>query len=286
MPDKDTLVVYHDDADGRACAWCALLEYGEARCVFQPVQYGGGPIHVPLGIQGILILDYSVSISEMRRLCENYNVTWIDHHKSAIEKLSDFHFVPGKRDTSFAASMLTWRYYFKHEASPIFLRLIADRDIWKFEYGDTSRLFHEWFWAISPHPTDAIWSEWRDMDVDDFLREVQSKGSLLKQAKMQAIKTSIDLAGEIIEVFIPSTGNLHRALRINFTDRSAHSELCDYALNNLNVDVAWVWSVIKGENGAMIKYNSIRGKKYSVVELAQANGGGGQELAAGWTESL
>ena len=107
----------------------------------------------------IYIVDYSISPDEMRQLLKiTKNVTWIDHHKTAIEKYKDFEYeIRGIRYDGIAGCMLTYCYIHHMtqrgtgdikpfdlsmvKDAPRFTKLIADWDVWKFEYGDDTRHF-------------------------------------------------------------------------------------------------------------------------------------------------
>lgn len=71
--------------------------------------------------------------SEMERLIEVANrVTWIDHHKSAIEswKESGCEFINGLRNTEKAACELTWEFYID-DTPPRGIFLLGDYDCWR-----------------------------------------------------------------------------------------------------------------------------------------------------------
>lgn len=109
----------------------------------------------------VYIVDYSIEPSEMDKLLEiTPNVTWIDHHISAIKKYKNYDKeIRGIRYDGVAGCMLTY-CYLKHmtdrgdgdikpfeesmtEDAPMFTKLIADYDVWTFKYGHLTKEFHE-----------------------------------------------------------------------------------------------------------------------------------------------
>ena len=87
---------YHNDADGR-CAGFWIRDAIRATNPLEPAEFiemsyeKSFPMNTIRVGEQIYIVDYSVSPDEMRQLLKiTTDVTWIDHHKTAIEKYDDF----------------------------------------------------------------------------------------------------------------------------------------------------------------------------------------------------
>ena len=143
----------------------------------------------------IYIVDYSISTDEMRQLLKiTENVTWIDHHKTAIDKYQDFeHEIRGVRYDGIAGCMLTYCYIHHMtqrgegdikqfdismiKDAPMFTKLIADWDVWKFDYGDDTRHFITAFNAYNFEPASEFWNRFLCFPDDeafvcsDFIRD-------------------------------------------------------------------------------------------------------------------
>lgn len=66
------------------------------------------------------------------------DVTWIDHHKTAIEAVKEYN-VKGKRRIGTAACELTWEYLFDDIETPDVVKLLSAYDVWdhnRFEWSD------------------------------------------------------------------------------------------------------------------------------------------------------
>jgi oligoribonuclease NrnB/cAMP/cGMP phosphodiesterase (DHH superfamily) len=89
----------------------------------------------------VALLDFCLQPwGEMARLLrEAACVTWIDHHKSAIEswKQVGCEFIRGVRDTEKAACELTWEFYYPDEQMPEGVFLLGDYDCWRHSDDDT-----------------------------------------------------------------------------------------------------------------------------------------------------
>ena len=161
---------YHADADG-VCAgyWVWKAHNPNDYEDYIKSDYGK---HFPFDIiepgEEVWFVDYSIEPSEMRVLLGiTSNVTWIDHHKTAIEKYHGFEFdIPGYRVDGIAGCMLT--YLYTHDlgvtqgnidSAPWFTKYIADYDVWKFEYGENTKLFQIAFTAHAFEPWSSEWDE-------------------------------------------------------------------------------------------------------------------------------
>lgn len=175
---------YHADADGRCAGFWVFqsagrsMKYSNFSDTMNEINYGMPfPFDKILPDEQIYIVDYSISPDEMRQLLTiTKDVTWIDHHKTAIERYSDFEYpIRGIRLDGVAACMLTYCYLYHmtnfgegdirpfdpsmEEDCPYFCKLIADWDIWKFDYGDTTRYFQAAFNMYDFNPKGSEW--WR-----------------------------------------------------------------------------------------------------------------------------
>ena len=174
---------YHADADGRCSGFWVHLSAGIPEnpqldgLNFIEINYGQPfPIYDIGKNEQVYIVDYSIEPDEMLQLLEiTKDVTWIDHHKTAIEKYKDFpHEVRGIRVDGVAACMLTF-CYLHHMTSrgfgeikpfdismtddaPMFTKLIADWDVWEFKYHEETTYFHTAFETYNFSPSSRCWN--------------------------------------------------------------------------------------------------------------------------------
>ena len=109
--------VYHNDTDGKCAgfwvAHSAVMENLETPIEFIEMSYEKPfPMDMIKPNERVYIVDYSISPDEMRKLLQiTEDVTWIDHHKTAIEKYDGFEYgIRGLRYDGIAACMLTYCY--------------------------------------------------------------------------------------------------------------------------------------------------------------------------------
>lgn len=108
---------YHNDLDGRCSAAIVHMWVGIRDCL-SPVQFIEMDYNKPIPWdkihkdEQVWIVDFSFSVEDMTSLMSiTTDVTWIDHHVTAIEKFKHW---PGKlrgiRQDGTAACVLTWKY--------------------------------------------------------------------------------------------------------------------------------------------------------------------------------
>lgn len=166
---------YHIDADGQCAGfWVNYFTKGiNEKREFIPINYGMPfPFESIQKNESIYIVDFSIEPEEMEKLLTiTENVVWIDHHITAIQKYEGFKTkIKGIRRNGIAGCMLTWFYFQaqnrnwgdiskeKLNYAPYFTKLIADYDVWTFEYGDDTRFFHMTVTAYDPSPIDDRWN--------------------------------------------------------------------------------------------------------------------------------
>lgn len=200
---------YHADADGKCAGFWVHLSVvlhddmpdRMPNNEFIEINYGKPfPFDQIRPQEQVYIVDYSIEPDEMIRLLAITNdVTWIDHHKTAIEKYADFpHEIRGVRFDGVAGCMLTYCYIHHMttrgdgdikpfdmsmtEDAPFFTKLIADWDVWKFAYGDSTRYFHTAFEAYDFNPGSDAWN----MFLTGWEKEQIEDGGLIEQGKIMA----------------------------------------------------------------------------------------------------
>ena len=143
---KKPLVVYHGPSclDGMAAAWAMYFLLGNS------AEYIVGHYQtndkIDFADREVFLVDFSYprTFLEERILPVARKVVLIDHHKSALEELRglsapNFDMSPSAMDKS--GAMLTWEYVVSQldspKSTPYLIRIIQDRDLWKFELPET-----------------------------------------------------------------------------------------------------------------------------------------------------
>ena len=143
--DPRPLVIYHGGRcpDGFAAALAARVYYGDA-AEYLALDHGMvtsvEDLPPPDG-RAVYILDFSFAPDIMQALdARAAKLVMLDHHKSALEKLSGFtcrcgvvHF-----DIDKSGARLAWEFFHPDQPVPDLVRFVEDRDIWVWQFAESA----------------------------------------------------------------------------------------------------------------------------------------------------
>lgn len=300
---------YHVDNDGKAAAFCVHAWAGlhdNLPVKFLPIDYRNSfPFAEIQPNEQVWIVDYSIEPEEMRKLLTiTKDVTWIDHHKTAIEKYEDFETpIRGIRRDGEAGCSLTWKYLHwwtdrglgrerfdvvppKGFEVPLAIELIADRDVWAWKHDKLTAEFHAGIALYDIGPSSQVW--WQLLDRE--LEPIPGTGNArAKQEGEEFFQRILSEGRTILQYRTQSYASLRQTIAYD-------TVLSGYKCMAINA--AKVGSELFGsENGRMpeshdiyISYYhdgrqfivSLYSAKVDVSRIAEQFGGGGHRGAAGF----
>jgi oligoribonuclease NrnB/cAMP/cGMP phosphodiesterase (DHH superfamily) len=238
----------------------------------------------------VYIVDYSIFPNEMEKLLEiTEDVTWIDHHISAINryntpKFSHLH-IKGLRYDGIAGCMLTY-CYLKHmvkveqengntacipfdismtEDAPMFTKYIADFDVWKFEYKST-KAFEMGLQLYDLDPNSRVWkSFYYESEIQNIIKD----GYLLLDYRDKWSKEYCECTGFDVEF------EGYKCFAVNLAMISSDNFK---SINEEDYDMFIGFSY----NGKSWNY-SLRSTKVDCSKIAMKYGGGGHKGASGFS---
>lgn len=280
---------YHHDLDGWCSAFWVHLSAGitdiNAPIDFIEINYNKKfPLETIQPNEQIWIVDYSIDPTEMHKLLEiTKDVTWIDHHKTAIEKYRDFPVpIRGIRFDGLSGCELTFLYIHKLTSRglgpikdlmfeyvqeiPRFTRLVGDWDCWRFEFGeDTKRFKTGMEMQVSGYDSN-LWrlflekeDELIDKIIEDGKRGIIFENKLAKRL-LQSYSFETELLG-------------YKCIALNAGCCS--SEYFKSISLNYEIMIAFVFD---GKLWTVSLYST----KVDVSNIAKQFGGGGHKGAAGF----
>lgn len=134
------ICIYHSrDLDGFTSAAIVKKKYPHAELIGydygQPIPWD----KIPSG-QKVIIVDVSLPMQDMERLASHsvWQLTWIDHHISAIKEYEAYvkdkvNFMEVFLKNGIAACELAWQYLFPTEEMPEAVKLLGEYDTWRKE---------------------------------------------------------------------------------------------------------------------------------------------------------
>jgi uncharacterized protein len=266
-----TLCIYHNDADGRASAAIVRQALGQDIHLYE-MKYGDSlPLEELLVADHIIIVDFSLEPEDMKRISTYHQVTWIDHHKTALEELSGIaDDLPGIRDVNEAACVLTWQYFYPEKRVPFSIQLIGDRDIWRWKLSETGP-FNEGLYQKNTNPrNDKLWGPLLQ-DDRTLINQLIESGTTLREARLKGIQSSTARFGFAV-IF-----EEHRTLAINLR---GSGDLGEHIRNHgYSIAYCYVDSISDGE---LYTFVTLYSKEVDVSKIAHRFGGGGHAGAAGF----
>lgn len=125
------VLLYHSGCpDGFGAAYAFWKRFGD-KAEYIPFSYYD---KLPRNLKGKDVFMADVSLERrkllgLKKTAKSLKV--IDHHLSAMRKLSDLEFC--KFDMNHSGAVMAWEYLFPDEEVPKLLKYIEDRDLWKWE---------------------------------------------------------------------------------------------------------------------------------------------------------
>jgi len=269
--DNQTICLHHNDSDGRAAA--AIIRYALGNGIWlYEMNYGDSiPLEKILIAEKIIIVDFSLSKEEMIKLATYHKLTWIDHHKSALEEMDGISDLwPGIRDTREAACVLTWKYFFPDRSVPQGVRLIGDRDIWKWAYPETGP-FNEGLYQLDTRPyNDSVWIPLFEND-QTMLDKILQNGKILREARMKTIRRTLLSKGFSV------TMDGYKTLVVNLRGSGDIGQ----QVRNMGYEIAYCYSDDL-HHEELTTFVTMYSDKVDVSDIAKRFGGGGHSGAAGF----
>lgn len=280
---------YHSaDLDGKCSAAIVKKKYPDAD--LRPINYGDKFPWEDVKNQDVIMVDFSLQpFEEMLMLFgAAKSITWIDHHKSAIEDYNNWrksleregrtsptdhytHCKVGK-----AACELVWEYYFPDEAMPRAVKLLGRYDVWDFD--ETKDHVLEFQYGMRQ---DDWWPD--DPKWEPLLEELFLDSPLV----WDKIKT-----GEIILSYVNQQNEIYAkafSFETDFGDLScvalnraltnSKALECVFNPNRHDAMILFAWKP-KIEAWNVSLYTTI--DTVDVSKVAKAHGGGGHAKAAGF----
>ena len=262
---------YHkSDLDGHCSGAIVKRKYQQCEMIgvdYEDTLESLGMVGAFQTMETVFVVDFSFDISDMEYLKSHTDLNWIDHHKSAIEKLDGLE-CNGIQETGKAACELTWEFLFDEEM-PLSVLFLGRYDVWDhkdkrvlpFQYG--MRAFS------NTRPDSEIWNDILDYTVETQLL-IESGSAILSYEENQNKKYAASMSFETIFKGL-------RAIVVN--KPFSNSKVFDSVWDESKYDIM----IIFGYKPNKFKYSLYSTKEnVDCSEIAVSFGGGGHKGAAGF----
>lgn len=296
------IVLHHNDLDGYCSAAIVYVWAGADTKGFSAIEMDYAkpvPFDRIKPNERVWIVDFSISVADMHKLLSiTQDVIWIDHHKTAIEKMKGVQYayhgidLPGVRKDGEAACELTWKYIHWWSqrglppvdlsntgvAVPRVVRLLGDYDTWTMQYPE-SVPFQEGMKMLNLAIDDARWMDLFTCEQGGVygdgrpLPEVDMTAPIVEDGR-KLIRYRDAYCGKMVNAYGYETvfhghtcyvANVYGFGSLAFGDKMGQYDICAACIYDGNK-----WTV------------SLYSKQIDVSEICKAHGGGGHKGAAGF----
>lgn len=124
---------HKSDLDGHCAGAIVKLKFPE--CEMIGVDYQDSLFSLKQSFypgEPVFVVDFSFEPAEMKILNDETDLIWIDHHKSAIEKVKNAGIseVKGRQIEGYSGCELTWDYLNQEKVMPLAVLLLGRYDVW------------------------------------------------------------------------------------------------------------------------------------------------------------
>lgn len=181
-------VAYHANCyDGFGAAWAAWRKLGDEGVEYRAVSYGEAPLDLHNTDQGKLyLLDFSYQRKILLMLAKEFDITVLDHHKTAKADLEGLPFATFDLEKS--GAVLAWEHFHPGDPVPLMLKYLEDRDLWRFALPG-SREVSQW---MRSWPFDFL--RWDHLNIlfDESLENIIAEGVALLRFQDQQVGLMAD----------------------------------------------------------------------------------------------
>lgn len=280
----DIVMFHYPCQDGLASAWVAHNAHKEQglQIALYPIAHGK-PIDIEMFVgKRVIICDYAPSsevLEQLEQVVQSIQI--LDHHVTARDALANKPYA--LFDMTRSGAGLTWDWFYPETPMPDFIRMIQDRDLWKWVVPGSKEFTAGLFTMCSTvehMDFDELFKLFEPMYQDpgkiSFYMELGKIISTLTENKARALGD--DHMGTITPFAFG--GKLYRACVANcFPDIA--SEAGNYISKSDQIDFAVLW---RYHNPSKDFYVSLRSTgNIDVSAIAKSFGGGGHANAAGFS---
>lgn len=272
-PNEVDMVIYHKScSDGFCSAFCMYWYRKQNSCTNEIVYLPKSYLDEVPDVTGknVLVVDFSYKKEQSLHLMKQANrFVVLDHHKSAMNELEGLEELGNCRilfDMNRSGAMLAWDYCFPDVPAPLLVKLVQDRDLWKWEL-EGSKNFSAVFLDVP-----FIFEEYERYLNESEIKDAMMKGKIVGEYVDRCVK--VDASRAVERTFLG-----YNVKCLNCTRNM--SEVGNEIVNDSNVDFAVLWRYDQNKHKYVF---SLRANgKVDTTLISSKFGGGGHPNASGFS---
>ena len=267
---RKPLVIYHSPcADGFTSAYIAWREFGKG-AEYLAQGYADDPVIPDVDDRVVYILDFAYRADVMREVAKRADtVIVLDHHASAekdLLPLLEEGVIEGEFDMERSGAGITWDFFNLGEDRPMFVDMVEDRDLWKYQIPG-SREFNSALFSY-----EYTFENW-DYFFNEYDQLVEQGRALLRKH----MKDVHELTEQTMYLTIAGYENVP-TVNANYMFGSDLAAV----LAKGQPFAAYFWINANQEYCFGLRSNKDESLAVDVSEIAFAYGGGGHKHASGF----
>jgi len=279
----DVVLFHYPCQDGLSSGWIVNYFHKsyDKNIDIYPIKHGSPYDYSRLKNKKIIFCDYSPSkevLDELELICDEIKI--LDHHITALDALKDKPYAIFDMEKSGAG--LTWEYFYPLIEMPLFIQMVQDRDLWKWNIPDskdfTAGLFTLWD-GYDHYDFEQIFKLYDEIYLSkDKFNFCMGLGQVINKANSQKAKSIAESGCKRIDKFMG-----FKVCVVNCPVEHA-SEVGNVLSSMDSIDFAVMWSY---NNVTESYYVSLRScNKVDVSKIAKSYGGGGHVNASGLSTKI
>jgi len=261
-PNEVEIVIYHANcSDGFGAAWAAWKLLG-SKAKYIACKHGTPPPNVTG--KNVAICDFSFNNATTKQMIEDANsLVILDHHKSAVVELHDIS--EAIFDMNHSGAVITWKFFHPGKEPPKLLKLIEDRDLWKWEVS-YSKEFSAYFDMV---PFE--FEEFSKFEDESAIESAMKQGAIILAYSKTVVKKIADKAKKRVfkgkNVYVVNSSHWMSEIGARLASE------CDFAV---------IWYYDHEQRNIKVSLRAHHDNT-DVSEISKEFGGGGHAKAAGFT---
>jgi oligoribonuclease NrnB/cAMP/cGMP phosphodiesterase (DHH superfamily) len=280
----DFVFFHYPCQDGLASAWIVDLYHRKNNfdIILRPIIHTSKIDIEELQDKRVLFCDISPSIDileQIEKVAKEIKI--LDHHISAQRILENKDYAIF--DMTKSGCGIAWSFFFS-ENMPLFIEMIQDRDIWKWQIKD-SKDFTTGFLSITSLTSDfydlfLLFDELYSKSNINYYTEI---GKIINKINSNKIKLIAESHSKRIDNYRLSVNENYKVCIVN-CEKELTSELRNVlsSMNNIDFAVLWQYDHPKSEYYISLRSNN----KVDVSLITSKFGGGGHKNAGGFSSKI
>lgn len=244
--------------------------------------------------KNIIIMDVAYKYDVLKEILNRAkSVVFIDHHvtiKNDVEKLSNIPKYKNKikiiYDVNESGASLTWKFLFKNQKMPLFIKYIRDNDIGTWKLKDTKPFIYCLRVKYDIDLKKEIVHAWKELFDDKNVKKVVKIGRIYEEYANSLLEENIRRysmeAFPSHKIYNDFTENFtkpgqYKVSVVNGSGCPSASILGNKMMESLDCDFVILWTYQMEKKEYILQFRS---KIVDVGEIAKMFGGGGHKLAS------